>query len=617
MMRLSEVHLLPKPRTIADADGVWVVAKAGAVALGRTDARVLWAATGLTDLLAATVGGRWFASAGAAEAAVKVVLDPGSVAHEQGYRIQIKPDGVVLLAADPAGMQYGLLTLTQLVYECGDELPCGVIEDHPDFAVRGLMLDISRDRVPTMETVFDIVDLLASLKINHFELYTEHTFAYTAHREVWAAASPMTGDQILELDAYCRDRGVELTPNQNGFGHMERWVIHPRYSKLAEAYGHGEIVRPNFRHSTFGSTLCPLDPGSEELVAGLYEELLGHFTSRRFNIGGDEPWELGKGRSKDECEKRGQVDVYTDFLLKLIGHARRLGKTPMYWGDIVMHYPEQLDRLPRTDAIALEWGYGHDHDFDGHGAKYAAAGVPFWVCPGTNSWLSIVGRTENGTLNMANAAANGLKHGASGYLNTDWGDAGHHQPPSVSFGQYAVGAAASWCIKANPEPDWEAVGLHVFEDAEGEAGRIIADIGRLHEIAGGDITNDHVSRMLILPELSNAAAATLPVDRLEAAVAQAEELAGELAAADIGREDAEEIVDEMTVALDLFTHGCRMAQRKLHGGGATFRELHSEMTDLIGRYCGAWLARSRPGGLADSIGRLEARRVEYSEAAND
>src|SRR6185369_4793545 len=97
------------------------------------------------------------------------------------------------------------------------------------------MLDISRDKVPTMKTLYELVDLLASWKINQLQLYTEHTFAYRNHEDVWKKASPMTAEEIRDLDEYCAERFIDLVPNQNSFGHMERWFEHPEYLQLAEA----------------------------------------------------------------------------------------------------------------------------------------------------------------------------------------------------------------------------------------------------------------------------------------------------------------------------------------------------------------------------------------------
>ena len=66
-----------------------------------------------------------------------------------------------------------------------------------------------------------MIDILAELKYNQFQLYTEHTFAYTNHEIVWKDYSPLTSQDILELDNYCKERYIELVPNQNSFGHME------------------------------------------------------------------------------------------------------------------------------------------------------------------------------------------------------------------------------------------------------------------------------------------------------------------------------------------------------------------------------------------------------------
>lgn len=57
---------------------------------------------------------------------------------------------------------------------------------------RGLMLDISRNRVPSMPYLRELIDALATLRYNELQLYTEHTFAYREHRSVWHEASPMT-----------------------------------------------------------------------------------------------------------------------------------------------------------------------------------------------------------------------------------------------------------------------------------------------------------------------------------------------------------------------------------------------------------------------------------------
>ena len=295
------------------------------------------------------------------------------------------------------------------------------------FEVRGYMLDVSRDRVPTLKTLREIVDLLARCRYNQFQLYTEHTFAYAAHPEVWEEADPLTPAEIRKLDAYCQMQGIELVANQNTFGHMERWLTLPRYNPLAK-FPKGGAVTPWGAVKKFPTTLDPANPGSIALVESLFDELLPNFSSPFVNIGCDETFEI---------EDTGE---YLGFLLKVCDLARKHGKRPMFWGDIVLKHPEAIARLPK-DLIALDWGYEGNHPFDRDCAAFRAAGLDFYVCPGTSSWRSLGGRVENMRENLEAAERAGRLNGAKGYMVTDWGDHGHWQPLAASLPGLIMGGA--------------------------------------------------------------------------------------------------------------------------------------------------------------------------------
>ena len=302
----------------------------------------------------------------------------------------------------------------------------------PMFADRAYMLDISRDKVPTMGTLRLIVDLLAKFEYNQFQLYTEHTFAYSTHRDVWEAASPLTAEEIRELDAYCALRGIDLVPNQNSFGHLERWLVKPAYNHLAELpQGGAPLPWGGFKKDP--TTLCPTDPASLAFLDGLYAELLPNFASGLFNIGCDETFDLlGGGRSAAAVRERGEGRVDLDFLKQVAALARKHGKRPMFWGDVILKHPELVPELPK-DLIALDWGYEGNHPFMAEAAKFRAAGLDFYVCPGTSAWNSLAGRVENMRENMVAAERAGRLHGARGFLVTDWGDGGHWQPLAASL----------------------------------------------------------------------------------------------------------------------------------------------------------------------------------------
>ena len=103
------------------------------------------------------------------DASIRLRLDPTVLGRPQSYALTIDDMGVTAVGADEAGLFYGICTLIQLIRLRAPRTPKGPmrlpgchITDWPDVTHRGVQLDVSRDKVPTMETLFDLVDLLAS-----------------------------------------------------------------------------------------------------------------------------------------------------------------------------------------------------------------------------------------------------------------------------------------------------------------------------------------------------------------------------------------------------------------------------------------------------------------------
>jgi len=612
---MNGLILLPYPRTLTfSGDACTIVPGRRIVLQGDRPADLLFIGQRLQAALRQTAGVEWELAAAvagpAAETGAILRLAPdASPTPSQGYELIIGSDRIVAEARTPAGLFYAVCTLAQILTQCGTKLPGLQIADWPDYPARGVMLDISRDKVPTMDTLYRLADLLAGWKINQLQLYTEHTFAYRNHPTVWVKASPMTGQEILELDAYCRQRFIELVPNQNSFGHMRRWLIHDRYRPLAEAPDGCDTVWGHFDEPF---TLCPGDPGSLALIRSLYDELLPHFSSRLFNVGCDETVDLGQGRSAEECARRGVGRVYLDFLLQIYREVTARGRTMQFWGDIVIHHPELLAALPR-DLIALEWGYEADHPFHEDGAQFAAAGVPFYVCPGTSSWNTIAGRSDNALGNLFNAAENGRKHGAIGYLNTDWGDNGHWQYLPVSYLGFAAGAAFSWALDANRQREVApALSWHAFHDAAGVMGQLACDLGNTYRALDFPVHNSNgFFHLLRWPLARLREQGGLSPEALQRALAAIDAAMRLLPQARMARPDAQLIKDEFESAAALMRHACHRALLLFDDSEQRRRELNAELDQLIQTYRRLWLARNRPGGLEDSIQHFDLVRAAY------
>lgn len=537
-------------------------------------------------------------------------LTPQKTPRPQGYELLIGADSIQINAHDEAGAFYGVCTLCQIIQNY-KTIPCLHIHDWPDFPARGVMLDISRDKVPTLQTTCDLVDCLASWKINQVQLYTEHTFAYQRHPAPWAAASPFTGEEILALDAFCRERFVELVPNQNSFGHLNRWLKLPEYNALAECPQGYDY--PWGGHSSEPFTLHPADPGSIQLIRDLYDELLPHFSSRLFNVGCDETWDLGQGKSKAECAARGSGRVYLDFLLKIYREATAHGRRMQFWGDIILQHPELVKELPK-DAIALSWGYEANHPFDKEGKAFAAAGLEFYVCPGTSAWNTVAGRTHNALANLWSAAENGQKYGASGYLNTDWGDNGHWQPLPVSYLGFLAGAAYSWAVDANRELDIAAaLNRFAFEDAAGVLGTVAYELGNVYRQVGIEPGNNSALFQILQTPLEGICShrETLRPEALQRTRAAIEAAIAPLSRAASARPDAALIHQEFTFAARLLCHACDRALFALGAAEVSRSALAADLEGILAEHKAVWLARNRPGGLPDSAARMEKALAEY------
>ena len=535
-------------------------------------------------------------------AGVLIAVTQSSAIPAQGFELIVDTAGVHLAAGDDAGAFYGLTACLQLLEQFGRKLPGLKITDHPDHRVRGVMLDVSRCKVPTMVTLKLLIDRLARLRCNQLQLYMEHTFAFAAHQIVWSDASPLTHEEINELDAYCAERFIDLVPNFNSFGHFERWLRHPDYRHLAECPDGFSGYSPR----DHGTTLAPRRQ-SLQFLHELYDELLPNFSSRLLNAGCDETWELGKGWSRRKAEAHGTTRVYLDFLKQIYRLAKKKGSRMMFWGDIILREPQLIPELPK-DLIALAWGYEADHPLNRECRAFARSGLQFYVAPGTSSWNSITGRTTNCLNNLLNAADAGVRNGASGFLITDWGDGGHHQTLPVSYAGFAAGAAYSWCLKSNRDVDLAvAINRTFFGYPSSGLGELWLDLGRtIDQVPGTAAINRTMINTWVFavgtPDVSGVTATGLRrglrwLDGLE------ERMTGCYCHAP----DADLVTAELNHAIDMARFGLlrALAARQRTSSGS----LLQQQRRVIMQHEEIWLQRNRPGGLHESSERLRSAKL--------
>ncbi len=553
------------------------------------------------------------------------VLWAGHVGEEAGdgeqvYHVHVSPKRVVAGGKGTLALHYAVQTLRQVVRTEHLRWPAFYIRDWPSLAYRGVMLDISRGKVPTLETLKLIVDHLSLYKINVLQLYTEHTFESPHHPRIGEDCGSLTSEDILALDDYAHRRHLELMPNLQSFGHRSHTLNTPGYTHLAES----DAAR---------WSLCPVDEGTYALLEDLYDDLLPAFRSRIFNVDCDETWDLGKGRSAEAVAERGVGRVYLEHILRLRELAARHGCRIQLWGDILLNHPELISELPE-DVILLDWHYQASDDYPSV-RTFAGSGRDFWVCPGTSSWNALFPRIESANVNIRTLARLGERNGAEGLLNTDWGDHGHYQPLGLSWYGYAYGAEQSWTGGNTGDADFEARFGPLFFGLGGSS--VVEGIRRLaalNTLPGMERRNASNSIYALLDEpLVGEMVEHIPPETLEEIVEVCRDTQLELRGALSGSRApltieemiysaymmayaAKKVRTSQSIRKDLaaLAQGAEQAEGRLCEAISALRDLDAELVQLKQEFEAIWLRRARRAEISITLDHLAALRERYARA---
>ena len=531
--------------------------------------------------------------------------------NEEEYKINVEKDKISVFAKGEQGFFRANTTLKQIFDN--DKIPCLEIHDWPTVENRGIMLDISRSKIPTLETILKLVDLFADLKINQLQLYMEgYPFAYESYPQVWKDTTPLTPEEIKFLDKYCKEKYITLIPNQNCFGHMSPWLVKEEFKNLAECpdgfmYGYDRWLP----HS-----LDPQNPESFQFVKNLFNDLLPNFTADTVNVNCDETLELGWGKSKEICEEKGKHRVYFDYLLKVIDFLQSKGKKVMFWGEIINEAPELLKELPEN-VIPINWGYSPKNPSESACREYEKLNLRFYNAPGTQSWNTMLGNTGTMLVNAENAVNRVVQYGGIGVIDTDWGDLNHPQYLSISYAPFSYFSALSWNNNSKQkELLCDYLNKYVFKDESNRFAQLMLDAGRYHEKFDFSKTKrGFVIGILYyhLEETSMAENGEIEeVEKLEKYLDEIEARANEITLPGF---EGKLIKDELYNSIKIlrFTGDLARYKLKAYENGSKedhIKKLQKWENEIIPEHKRLWRIRNKESGLKDSVRRIIKTRED-------
>lgn len=362
-------------------------------------------------------------------------------AQEEKYLLEVTASRIFVTGGTEELLLNGIQTLRQMVAQSGCLIPCVRIEDYPQIPFRGFYHDATRGRVPSLDELKKLADTMCYYKMNQLQLYVEHTYLFRNLSELWRDETPLTAEDILELDAYCRDRHIDLIPSLASFGHLYKLLRTKTYEEYCELEQAGEepfSLWSRMAHHTINVS----HDHALELVEGMIEEYMELFSSSYFNLCADETFDLCKGRSASLAEHKELHSIYTEYVGELCRFLVEKGRIPMFWGDILNREPERMKELP-PETICLNWGYAYNQNGDSV-EQISALGVQQYTCPGVGGWNEWVNLFWNSYENIRRMCTYAVDNKCQGVLNTDWGDFGHINQPEFSRPGMIYGAAFSW-----------------------------------------------------------------------------------------------------------------------------------------------------------------------------
>jgi hexosaminidase len=394
----STWSLLPQPAHIHLApSGVVKIADGAVVALRGVDRQQVQPTVDRFVHLVANTRGLQLhpATAAGAHPAITFDIDPhASVVGEDGYRIVVGAGEIRVISRSPSSAFYGSVTLWQLLTPPGwirgtpAEVVEGVIDDHPRFAWRALLLDSGRH----FQSVADIEKLIDWMSLDKLNVLLWHLTEdqgwrleiakYAALTKTGACRKAVgldieltggpdkpycgfyTQAEVRDIVRYAAARFVTVVPEIDLPGHSQAAVA--AYPWLGVT-GKSPSVWTDWGVSPW---LLKPDEKTLRFVDDVLDEVMRLFPSRYISIGGDEADKQQWNASPELRARMQQLGLANMdqlqgwFTSRVADYLVKHGRTPVGWDDELVAGV----KLPESEVV-MSWHGSHGQ----HVALEAAA----------------------------------------------------------------------------------------------------------------------------------------------------------------------------------------------------------------------------------------------------
>lgn len=263
---------------------------------------------------------------------------------------------------------------------------CFEIFEDTSFETLSVMIDASRCAVPTVDSMKMMLDYLALMGYGMAMMYTEDTVELPGRPFFGYMRGRYTADELRAMDDYAYEYGIEMIPCIECYGHMGKYLNWDEASAIKDT---AEVLLAR-----------------EEKTFQFLDELIGTvsscYRSKRIHIGMDEAWDMGRGKFLDKHGYVPPLEIFTEYMERLIGITDKYGLTPMMWSDMYFrassknnaYYDESIEvppeiaaQIPKNVELVF-WHYGEGHRCNDYMLKkHVALGKKTLFAGGLWSWI--------------------------------------------------------------------------------------------------------------------------------------------------------------------------------------------------------------------------------------
>lgn len=234
------------------------------------------------------------------------------------------------------------------------------IEETVYFDECGVMLDMSRNGVMTVDSIKKYANYMAVMGLNQLYLYLEDIFEIEDHPYFGYLRGRYTREELKEIDEYCDSIGVEVVPHIQTLGHMARYLRWDEASK--------------YRDTT--QILLAEDEDTYKFIKKAIASVSSCFKTKKIHLGMDEAGNLGSGRyytNHGPCDRK---EILLKHIKRVCEITQEFGLTPIIYGDVLYAVatgsqyadgdvsaeilPEEIKNGLPQNLIPVYWNYYSD-----------------------------------------------------------------------------------------------------------------------------------------------------------------------------------------------------------------------------------------------------------------